>query len=151
MERYEWNILGRGVRKSCAYMIGVGRWTERYMDDVNVTVQACQEPVKSHGVWPEQADLQAIRARRETQTHIVSVSSVAEAAKVSNDFPFQNSDTAVCVPEGELRFEFSLFSVFLYETCTSCSHIRWVCPICLSKWPSVKLNFLNTDFIIVPL
>jgi len=76
MERYERSILGRGregVRKSCAHTIGVGRWTERYMDDVHVAVQACQEPVKSNGVWPEQADLQAIRGRRATLTRFVSV------------------------------------------------------------------------------
>jgi hypothetical protein len=27
--------------------MGVGRWTERYMDDVYEAVQACQETVKS--------------------------------------------------------------------------------------------------------
>jgi hypothetical protein len=39
-------LWGRGVRKSCGYTIGVGRWTERYMDDVYEAVPACQEPVK---------------------------------------------------------------------------------------------------------
>jgi hypothetical protein len=41
---------GGGARKSCAHTIGVGRWTERYVDDVHIAVQACQEPVKSNGV-----------------------------------------------------------------------------------------------------
>lgn len=38
---------GRGVRKSPGYRIGVGRWTERYMDDVYEAVKAYEKPVKS--------------------------------------------------------------------------------------------------------
>jgi hypothetical protein len=136
---------GGGVRKSCAHTIGVGRWTERYMDDAHVAVQACQEPVKSNGVWPEQADLQAIRERRATLPRFVSVSvsvSVSSAAAerwVSNNRSLQNSDNSLRTSKRTALRNLAYFP-YLFRT-------RGLFDISGGSVLFVSLNSLPSDWI----